>query len=37
VLGEVLSTYAMVGGSLIIIGVMITTGILKRLRTKKSV
>nr|WP_297348413.1 DMT family transporter [uncultured Glaciecola sp.] len=37
VLGEVLSTYAMVGGSLIIIGVMITTGILKRLRIKKSV
>jgi drug/metabolite transporter (DMT)-like permease len=37
VLGEVLSTYAMVGGSLIILGVMITTGILKRLRTKKSV
>jgi drug/metabolite transporter (DMT)-like permease len=36
VLGEVLSTYAMIGGSLIIIGLMITTGILKRLRTKTS-
>ena len=36
VLGEVLSTYAMIGGSLIIIGLMITTGILKRLRMKTS-
>lgn len=30
VLNETLSTYAMIGGSMIIIGVMITTGILKR-------
>jgi drug/metabolite transporter (DMT)-like permease len=34
VLGEVLSNYAMIGGSLIIVGVMITTGILKRRRAK---
>lgn len=36
VLDEVLSTYAMIGGSLIIVGLMITTGILKRRRIKAS-
>lgn len=34
VLDEVLSTYAMVGGSCIILGVMITTGIVRRRRAK---
>ncbi|MFT5543945.1 MAG: drug/metabolite transporter (DMT)-like permease [Glaciecola sp.] len=34
VLDEVLSSYAMIGGSLIILGVMITTGIVKRRRSK---
>jgi drug/metabolite transporter (DMT)-like permease len=34
VLDEVLSTYAMIGGSLIILGVMFTTGIVKRRRTR---
>lgn len=34
ILGEVLSIYAMIGGSLIILGVMITTGIVKYRRTK---
>jgi drug/metabolite transporter (DMT)-like permease len=34
VLDEVLSTYAMIGGSLIILGVMFTTGVVKRRRTR---
>ena len=37
VLGEVLSTYAIIGGSMIIVGLMVTTGILKRRRLKASI
>jgi drug/metabolite transporter (DMT)-like permease len=34
VLSEVLSTYATIGGSFILVGLMITTGVLKRLRIR---